>query len=210
MKALNGSIMLAALIIITTGACHHSPAPTPTHTPVTTSTQPVVPAPPIPSPTTIHTAHSTPTPTVKPVVTPAHTTALCKYRYQYGEQLPDPKCTPGSIQSSDKAAICTPGWAAAHRMYFTKSERTAAFAKYGVHTLNPASYGEYDHLIPLELGGSNNPDNLWPEKGKIPNPKDTIENVLHSAVCSGKLSLATAQQEIAKNWATVPDTFQAS
>jgi hypothetical protein len=97
-------------------------------------------------------------------------------------------------------AICTPGWATAHRQYFTKAEREVAFAKYGVHTTNPAGYGEYDHLIPLELGGSNNPDNLWPEKGSIPNAKDPIENSLHEAVCSGRVSLSAAQKAIAQDW----------
>jgi hypothetical protein len=99
-------------------------------------------------------------------------------------------------------AICTSGWATAHRVYFTKAEREAAFAKYGIHTTNPAGWGEYDHLIPLELGGANSASNLWPEQGKIPNPKDAIENALHEAVCSGRVSLTTAQHDIAHDWVT--------
>jgi hypothetical protein len=99
-------------------------------------------------------------------------------------------------------AICTPGWATAHREYFTKKEREVAFARYGIVTTNPAGYGEYDHLIPLELGGSNKASNLWPEQGKIPNPKDAIENALHDAVCSGRVKLATAQHDIARDWVT--------
>ena len=124
----------------------------------------------------------------------------CHYRYAQGFQLPDPKCTPGSVQSMSVMAICTPGWSTAHREYFTKAQREAAFAKYGVYTTNPAGYGEYDHLIPLELGGSNNADNLWPQKGSIPNFKDPIENALHDAVCSGHASLAAAQKAIAHDW----------
>ena len=38
---------------------------------------------------------------------------------------------------------------------------------------------EYDHFVPLELGGAtNDPRNLWPEPGASPNPKDTVENDL--------------------------------
>ena len=32
-----------------------------------------------------------------------------------GVPMPNPALTPGAIQSSDTAAICTPGWAEAHR-----------------------------------------------------------------------------------------------
>jgi hypothetical protein len=61
---------------------------------------------------------------------------------------------------------------------------------------------ELDHLVSLELGGSNDEANLWPEIGKVPNPKDTVENDLHDAVCSGKVTLAAAQQAIASDWTT--------
>lgn len=126
----------------------------------------------------------------------------CHLRFENGEPLPDPKCTPGAVLTTNTADVCTPGWAAAHREYFTKKEREAAYARYGIVTANPAGYGEYDHLISLELGGSNSPSNLWPEQGKIPNAKDKIENELHDAVCSGRLSLAKAQHDIAQDWVT--------
>jgi hypothetical protein len=62
--------------------------------------------------------------------------------------------------------------------------------------------GELDHLIPLELGGSNDLSNLWVEAGPIPNPKDSVENRLHDEVCSGQMSLRAAQEAIAGNWMT--------
>lgn len=63
---------------------------------------------------------------------------------------------------------------------------------------------EEDHLIPLELGGNpTDPRNLWPQP-YLPVPgaheKDLAENAAHSAVCSGKMTLATAQQKIAADW----------
>jgi hypothetical protein len=58
-------------------------------------------------------------------------------------------------------------------------------------------------LVPLELGGSNDATNLWPEVGlPVGNPKDKVENALNHAVCDGRVSLAVAQQAIASNWLT--------
>ena len=45
---------------------------------------------------------------------------------------------------------------------------------------------EYDHLVPLELGGAtNDPRNLWPEPGPSPNPKDHEEDALHKKCATG-------------------------
>jgi hypothetical protein len=46
--------------------------------------------------------------------------------------------------------------------------------------------------------------NFWVETGKIPNPKDKVENQLHAMVCAGKISLHNAQLDIAHNWTTAP------
>ena len=115
--------------------------------------------------------------------------------------MPNPRLTPGAVQSSDTAAICTPGWASAHRdvSYQTKD---AVAAEYGISS---RSGYEIDHLIPLELGGANTVANLWPEPynsqyGAI--EKDGLEDWLHEQVCNGNTSLAAAQHEIATNWYT--------
>jgi hypothetical protein len=60
-----------------------------------------------------------------------------------------------------------------------------------------------DHLIFLELGGSNAVANLWPQP-YAPKPaarqKDVLENFLHRAVCGGAIALEDAQQQIATDW----------
>ena len=61
---------------------------------------------------------------------------------------------------------------------------------------------ELDHLVPLELGGSNDATNLWPEYPPTPNPKDKVENALNAAVCEGRVSLTAAQDAIAADWLT--------
>jgi hypothetical protein len=70
----------------------------------------------------------------------------------------------------------------------------------------PGSTGlyEYDHLVSLEVGGAPNAAaNLWPEPYAGPygaRVKDTIENRLHTLICSGQISLADAQYQEATDW----------
>jgi hypothetical protein len=72
-------------------------------------------------------------------------------------------------------------------------------AAYGDHR-SMDSY-EYDHLVPLELGGAtNDPRNLWPEPGASPNQKDKVESELNRQVCGRRMTLAQAQNAIATNW----------
>lgn len=112
-------------------------------------------------------------------------------------------CTPGAIdaavtQANIHATICVSGYTTTVRPAesVTEAFKVADEKAYGI------SSGELDHLIPLEIGGSSDAHNLWVEPGSIPNPKDTVENDLHAAVCSGQLSLAAAQQLIATDWTT--------
>lgn len=61
-----------------------------------------------------------------------------------------------------------------------------------------------DHLISLELGGSNSLKNLWPESF-ITEPwnahvKDRLENKLHEMICSGEIDIKAAQREISTDW----------
>jgi len=75
---------------------------------------------------------------------------------------------------------------------------------YGILTArcNGRNY-EIDHLIPLELGGSNDLSNLWPQPYR-PQPaaheKDVLENYLHRQVCAGQVNIGAAQQAIARDW----------
>jgi hypothetical protein len=62
---------------------------------------------------------------------------------------------------------------------------------------------EIDHIVSLELGGSNDIANLFPEK-LYAHPgyriKGRLENRLHDSVCAGKLTLRAARTGIASNW----------
>jgi hypothetical protein len=115
-------------------------------------------------------------------------------------KLPDPACTPGARFSKvTKAAVCTPGYSSAVRNV-SSSTKDAVYAAYGMTRHFDGSDGEVDHLVSLELGGSNARSNLFPEAAPGSHEKDRLENELHDEVCSGKLRLRAAQRLIATNW----------
>lgn len=89
------------------------------------------------------------------------------------------------------------GWASRHR-HVTSAQRHRIFVRYRIPYRLHSRY-ELDHLIALELGGSNADRNLWPERG-FPNEKDKVENRLHRAVCNGSITLRAAQRRLAGGW----------
>src|SRR5579875_238291 len=122
-------------------------------------------------------------------------------------KLPDPVCTPGSIdpavtQKDIRSTICKKGWTATVRPPESQTEYAKYHVAYPAYHLKQSGVSELDHLVPLELGGSNDITNLWPEAGKQPNPKDKVENALNHAVCDGRVSLAAAQNALASDWIT--------
>lgn len=115
--------------------------------------------------------------------------------------LPDPQCTPGLALSVTVSEVCTAGYAKTARSVSAKV-KAEVFREYGV-TKHPHGSYEIDHLVPLELGGSNDIRNLWPEAAQ-PKPgfheKDKVENDLHRRACAGRITLRAAQELIRSNW----------
>jgi hypothetical protein len=126
--------------------------------------------------------------------------------------MPDPNCTPGALnpavmQGTIGSTICKSGWTSTVRPpeSVTEPEKLASIRAYG-DSGETSSY-EYDHQVPLELGGAgNDPRNLWPEpdyamrSGFYLNPKDHLERALNRLVCAGKMPLSKAQEVIASEW----------
>ena len=115
--------------------------------------------------------------------------------------LPDPKLTPGVfIADATVDKICVKGYSSGVR-HVTSEQKDDAFKEYNI-TRDGVDF-EVDHLISLELGGSNDTRNLWPQTyhGQWnAHTKDALENRLHELICMGKLDLRTAQYDISHNW----------
>ncbi len=116
-------------------------------------------------------------------------------------QSPDPKFTPGDVFPGVTAnQVCVSGYSASVRNV-SSEEKVTVYQSYGIP--NEPGKHEVDHFISLELGGSNNLKNLWPEPYE-PRPgaheKDTVENALHAEVCAGRMTLPQAQKIIVEDW----------
>lgn len=116
--------------------------------------------------------------------------------------VPDPKLTPGRVDlNATVDKICVSGYTATVRDV-PESLKKKVFDEYNVD--RKSDKFEVDHLISLELGGSNDIMNLWPQSYTT-QPwnayvKDKLENHLHKLVCDGKMDLRQAQIEISNNW----------
>lgn len=99
--------------------------------------------------------------------------------------------------------MCTAGFTKKAR-HVTASRKAEVFRRYGYDPkiVIRRNY-EVDHLVPLELDGTNVLANLWPES-YLTQPgarhKDVLENKLHRLVCQRKMDSIVAQMAIATDW----------
>src|SRR5207253_9859009 len=99
---------------------------------------------------------------------------------------PDPALTPGATdpavsQATIHETICVRGYTARVRNVSTRTKHRV-YVEYHV-TRSQQRHYVIDHLIPLEVGGSNDITNLWPEPKAEAELKDKTENELHARVC---------------------------
>jgi hypothetical protein len=133
------------------------------------------------------------------LISPRTKTSHCKLGAN-----PDRACSPGAYSSGlTRAVLCSSSFHTTAIRNVPESEKFAVEAEYGI---KPGHYGsalEIDHIVALELGGSNDIANLYPEKlNAAPGyrVKDRLENRLHAMVCAGTITLRAAQVGIATNW----------
>jgi hypothetical protein len=135
-----------------------------------------------------------------------------------GAARPDAACTPGAVdgtvtQSDLGRTVCRPGGdTAAVRPPEPVTEPFKLSDLRAYDRGGPTGAYELDHLVPLELGGSSDTRNLWPEPDDRPAPgvansKDLMESALHALVCAvgpchPSVPLALAQRLIAADWTT--------
>jgi hypothetical protein len=121
--------------------------------------------------------------------------------------LPDRRCSPGAVSSKlTKARICSPGFRTGDIRNVPQPVKFAVELAYGLKARRYGRTLEIDHIVSLELGGSNDIANLYPEQGRGPanyHAKDKLENTLHDLVCNGTMSLRAAQRAIASDWVSL-------
>jgi hypothetical protein len=114
---------------------------------------------------------------------------------------PDPKLTPGAVLTTDVGLVCQPGYSKTVRHTSGKLKHRI-YDEYGIDPRG--GHYEIDHLVALSLGGADVTENLWPESFDTApwnaSAKDRLENYLHAEVCSGRMPIEQAQQEIADDW----------
>lgn len=106
--------------------------------------------------------------------------------------LPDRKLTPGRIARKDK-----------DRQGVTEEMERRVFSRYRIPWRRRLEF-KVDHLIPLELGGADAVENLWPQSlyAKPYNAmrKELVTECLLTRIAAGKMTLAQAQEEISDDW----------
>lgn len=142
---------------------------------------------------------------------------------------PDAAMTPGSTnpdvtQATIGKTICNPAWST-KSVRDTQSSPAQKAKTYALYDLTKPKNNtganqqcELDHLISLQLGGSDKLDNIWPECGPAGVPinrryfkqKDAVENYLHQRICSHTITLAGAQRMIVMDWYSVYEEIKTS
>lgn len=133
-------------------------------------------------------------------------TLICFNAHSCAGELPDHVLTPGVSRNVTLNELCTTSTKLVRNV--PDAEKKKVYAEYGMkgNDRSACKEGEeVDHLISLELGGSNDIKNLWPQSycgtmnAKI---KDKLENKLHALVCSNHMTIQDAQSCISTNWIT--------
>ena len=106
--------------------------------------------------------------------------------------VPNPKLTPGKIAQRDK-----------DRSGVTLAMERKVFARYRIPWGRRAEF-KIDHLIPVELGGADSLENLWPQSLRTKpygaDRKELLTEVLLARIAKGQITLGQAQEQISKDW----------
>jgi hypothetical protein len=115
---------------------------------------------------------------------------------------PNRTLTPGDVANVTVATMCSKGYSARARHVTASTKHRIRLAyRVGEHDRN---LFVIDHLIPLQLGGSNHVSNLWPQvrTGTFWSSykKDRLGSLLKRKVCSGRMSPIVARNLMRFDW----------
>lgn len=123
------------------------------------------------------------------------------------ENKPDPRLTPGEIQTSDLSLVCKRGYSKSVRKT-TRHMKQETYRLYGIE--DHANF-KIDHLVPLSLGGADSMANIWPSDfaaGKYnADSKDRLELKMRFMVCHQNMNVLDAQHMFMKDWTEGYDRY---
>lgn len=122
--------------------------------------------------------------------------------------LPDDKLTPGAIRNVTAEELCT--HSTKEVRHTGLATKLAVYRAYKIAARNdPSCTGpshscfEIDHRVPLEDGGADVKENLWPQPYDGPwnaHQKDQLENFVHREICAGRMTVEEGQKIFLGNW----------
>jgi hypothetical protein len=117
-----------------------------------------------------------------------------------GVSRPKQALTPGAVVTTSTTEVCN--LPSRINISIPYSTQTAVFDAYGY--TSPAVQKKYnlDFLVPLSLGGSTAPANIWPAaiRGTGFFQKVQLDHILKDLVCRRFLTLAQAQHALESDW----------
>ena len=117
---------------------------------------------------------------------------LAAYASAQDALLPNPKLTPGRVAKRDK-----------DRGGVTIKMEQKVFARYRLPWTRRNEF-KIDHLIPVELGGADTINNLWPQSLRTKpygaDRKELLTEVLLTRIRASQMTLAQAQEQIGNDW----------
>lgn len=115
-------------------------------------------------------------------------------------QLPNGLQTPGATSKVDAKKLCAADYESSVKPA-SDWQKAEALSRYG---LRPEKFdGVLEHVVPVSLGGTNDPDNLYPfhAQGEYTlEAKQQLVARVRDLVCNGKMTVKQAQDVFKKDW----------
>jgi hypothetical protein len=142
-------------------------------------------------------------------------TANCKTGRSMGYPVPDAKCTPGAVNPSvNVVTLRDPKFKSecVHGEPKSAEDKARLYGAYGLaepeKNMGPTRSCELNRLIPLEIGGANSADNIWPlcgppdvmQSARYFNDKDKVDRYLAMMVKMNRMELDAAQKGVVADW----------
>lgn len=125
---------------------------------------------------------------------------------------PDPILTPGVLCTPDDpnfSGLAYPEQVPKCNRNVNQAEKLTVAASYGNIPQSEWPNYEFDHLIPLCAGGSDDPKNLWPQPISLAHEKDKLEVDICIQMRAGTLAQADAVRKV-RDWISHQQQLQPS